>query len=398
VLFKTIWKKKASNKIKFIFYESPFSDTKCKKSAFMFYFIMIKPIDRLKGQYKNNSFLTENIGNLMDGFFVMASRSAFGQFKFESQIINRSNFENLIFTPDFHDLTNFGCLTARLNVSSKKLDLYITDCSERHIIICRKVDFIQPNCSEKSAFKKQSAFSLLLNPNSRLRYKQGVAYQKAEIMDMFKRIHMEKAYQSLFQTLWYSFIPCFDVRNITTSLSEMSLLRYCEWRGIPIDCSSIFTTFPTDQGLCCSFNMKAADEIYRDSIYKVNLQVMQNSDKINSFKSVPPSATYTPTNAPQAGKNRGLVLLLDAHSDWLFPGSFDGDFHTLTTVIQSSGSFPIMNQGGVIIRPGYDNIITLTSSKIHADENLRSLDKRDKKLPFSRGKFRLNIAQKLFLC
>ena len=181
----------------------------------------------------------------------MASRSSFGQFEFESQLISQSNFQNLSFTPDFNDLTNYGCLTARINVADRKLDLNITDCSEKHFIICRKVYFVKPSCSKNSAFKNQSPFSILLNPSSRLKYKQAIAYQKAEIIDMFKRIQMEQAYQSLLQSLWYSFIPCFDVRNITFSLSEMSLLRYCEWRGIPIDCSSIFTTFPTDQGLCC---------------------------------------------------------------------------------------------------------------------------------------------------
>jgi len=300
----------------------------------------------------------------------MASRSSFQHFNFESKMITPSNFQSLNFNEDQNELTNFECLTARINETYKKLDLVVTDCSEKHLIICRKVNFVKPNCSETSSYTNHTPFSILLNPSTRLKYKQLIAYQKAEIMEMYEKMQLEKAYQSLFQSLWYSFIPCFDVRNISFALKDMSLLNYCEWKGIPIECSSIFTTFPTDQGMCCSFNMDAADDIYRESTYKANLQKMQDADKINSFKSIPPSARYTPTKKPQAGQNRGLMMMVDSHSNWLFPGSFDGDFHSLTAFIHSSGSFPLMNQGGVIIRPGYDNIITLTSLKKNADSDL----------------------------
>jgi len=203
----------------------------------------------------------------------MASRSSHGQFKLESQIINTSNFGSLSFTPDVNDLNNFACLTAKVDETSKTLNLHIRDCSEHHNIFCRTVLFTKPNCSKMSEFSKKDPFSILLKSDLKVQTQLAIAYQKAEIMEMIKRIDMTKAYQSFFQTLWYSNTPCFNVRNA----SKISFLKYCEWKGIPMSCSSIFTSFPTDQGVCCSFNMKAAVAIYKESKYQDILTTMQVS-------------------------------------------------------------------------------------------------------------------------
>ncbi len=57
-------------------------------------------------------------------------------------------------------------------------------------------------------------------------------------------------------------ISCINGMVIRHKDGKNSLLKKCKWKGIEIPCSSIFKKFPTDQGLCCSFNMKAADEIF----------------------------------------------------------------------------------------------------------------------------------------
>ena len=78
-------------------------------------------------------------------------------------------------------------------------------------------------------------------------------------------------------------------------------------------CSTIFIAFPTDQGLCFSFNMKAADEIYAKTIYRDSLLEMQSTDKIASGYPVLRSNMLHPKTQP--GKNRGLFLMLDAQSN-----------------------------------------------------------------------------------
>jgi hypothetical protein len=312
----------------------------------------------------------------------MASKALFDEFKFGSTIINEINFPSIFYNQDFKDSTNNNCLTGQTNDTSKKLELFQTNCMEQNLIFCRKVLFAKPNCSETAAFSNKPFYSMLLNKDLKLQYQQAITYKKTEIMDMVKRINITEAYQSIFQSLWYSFIPCFDVRNVSRKVYEMSLLRYCEWKGMPISCSAIFTTFPTDQGLCCSFNMKAADEIYIASKYRDNLQAMQITDKINAFLSSNLPTVLTQDTGPQAGVRNGLTVMVDSHSDWLVPGTFNEEFHAFTAVIQSSGSFPLMSQGGLLIRPGYNNIITLTSTKIDADENIRSLNQKDRSCLF----------------
>ncbi len=135
-----------------------------------------------------------------------------------------------------------------------------------------------PDCSRPSRFTSQSSFAVMLDPILKLQNKQAIAYKKAEMKEMMSRLNQKKAFTSIFATLWYASLPCFDVRNITASWNgDRSLLRYCEWKGIQISCSAIFTSFPTDKGMCCSFNMKAADEIYTQSPYRDILQTMQVS-------------------------------------------------------------------------------------------------------------------------
>jgi len=50
----------------------------------------------------------------------------------------------------------------------------------------------------------------------------------------------------LYSTLWYSGFPCFDLKGVTAhNNGDRSVLKYCEWKGAAVPCSSIFTTFPT---------------------------------------------------------------------------------------------------------------------------------------------------------
>jgi hypothetical protein len=188
-----------------------------------------------------------------------------------------------------------------------------------------------------------------------------------------------------------------DYRNITAfSNGDSSLLRYCEWKGKPISCSAIFSTIPTDQGMCCSFNMKAANEIYVESEFRELLIEMQQTDKVASFLPSAVPKGYAQRGEPKTipGRNKGLVLLLDAHSDWLTPGSVEGDFNEFTVFIESSRSFPLINQEGIKIKPGFNNLISLVSSSVKAETNLIRLSKNDRNCLFPEENSGLKIHQK----
>ena len=73
----------------------------------------------------------------------------------------------------------------------------------------------------------------------------------------FGSLDYEKSYSALFELLWYSQMPCFDIKGLTSQLKdELSFLKRCYWKETQISCNQIFQKRPTEKGMCYSFNMK----------------------------------------------------------------------------------------------------------------------------------------------
>jgi hypothetical protein len=75
--------------------------------------------------------------------------------------------------------------------------------------------------------------------------------------------------------------------------------------------------------------------------------------------------------------------MLDAHTDLFAPGSVDSDFEGFLGLISPSGTFPQMLLEGFEIKPGHNNIISLTGSRIDADDSLKDLAVTERKCKFS---------------
>lgn len=123
---------------------------------------------------------------------------------------------------------------------------------------------------------------------------------------MYENMDLEKGYQGIFEMLWYSQMPCFDVKAVTSSKDDehgmcdiirselhvrlirskmcAGIMKRCAWKGLRVSCSSIFTMFPTDRGMCCSFNMQKAEEMFRESKYKEFITKLEQRDKDMSFE------------------------------------------------------------------------------------------------------------------
>ena len=100
----------------------------------------------------------------------------------------------------------------------------------------------------------------------------------------FGTIDMEKSYQKLFEIMWYSQMPCFDVKGVTSNAKdEMSMVKRCLWKGLEISCSAIFDTRPTDRGMCCTFNMEKVENVFKRSRYRNVIDTMQQKDSNSSF-------------------------------------------------------------------------------------------------------------------
>jgi amiloride-sensitive sodium channel len=196
-------------------------------------------------------------------------------------------------------------------------------------------------------------------------------------------------------TLWYGTLPCFDVKNLTTDSMDDpgSVIKYCEWKGIPISCSAIFSSFPTDQGICCSFNMKAADDIYQHESYSHKIIELQSKDAAESFTNTTLPEWYIgqsePTSLP--GRGKGLFLILDARLHMLSGTTLFNDYDGFTGLIHSKESFPLMSFKGFQIKPGHYNTITVQPSKIEADDSIRGLDVSDRKCMFNDDSHDLQI-------
>jgi len=165
---------------------------------------------------------------------------------------------------------------------------------------------------------------------------------------------------------------------------DKALLRYCNWKGKTIPCSAIFTKFPTDKGLCCVFNIKAAEDIFSGNMYPQMLKNMQTIDNNSAFVSSDLPNWYLKDNEPvsQTGITRGLTVILDAHTDQITGSTIDTAFKGFTGLISYRGSFPMVAQRGFQIRPGHNNLVSMSATMIEADEDLRSLAPTKRKCTF----------------
>jgi len=313
---------------------------------------------------------------------LMSSRTPDGSFYVGD--VPEKYINNIIVQPDSNG-TYFTCLSSIYDPAASFLDTYPTDCWQKVGLLCRKVLYIPPVCTAKTKFVKQNTFDLTLDPKKQDDRKKAILQKKLDFRDMMTRLNQTNAFEALFSTLWYATLPCFDVNGITAKKNgERSVIKYCEWKGMPVSCAAIFDTFPTDLGMCCSFNMKKADDIFKGDLYPTLVRYLGDTDTISSMTDSTPPIKYTEANEPNTlpGRNKGLFLMVDAHTDLLAAGSIDSDFDGFTAVIGPTGSFPMTGIEGFEIRPGYNNIISLSGSQVTADQDLRNLAITDRNCLF----------------
>ena len=85
---------------------------------------------------------------------------------------------------------------------------------------------------------------------------------------------------------------------------------------------------------------------------------------------------------PQAGTNKGLIVLLDAHTNLQSPGSVSYDHQGFTVAVESKENYPLTKYEGFFVRPGHVNLVALTATKISATERLRTIPPEKRKCLF----------------
>jgi hypothetical protein len=152
-------------------------------------------------------------------------------------------------------------------------------------------------------------FDGLLNPANEDHRQQKLKTTVDGYKESYNRIDLSKAFPVIFDILRYSTLPCFDKKGITSERDgEKSILKFCSWKSVPIACSSIFTAFPTDNGMCCSFNMKKAEDIFLSENYYKLLKKTSRDEQSFSFESSTKDDWFTENGEPwsQLGANKGI--------------------------------------------------------------------------------------------
>ncbi len=286
----------------------------------------------------------------------------------------------LIFEDSTEELDD-PCMTIRYDSDSGKFIATEQDCNDDARGICSHVppslactDTAENDNSGKPEVDK------LVNTD-----KEAVIARNKAMADlargykaMFRQINMTAAFDNIFGLLWYSTLPCYNIPG----LSQYAMIKKCAWKGKTMNCSAIFETFPTDRGMCCTFNMDAAEKIFSESRFQESVIKYQH---LNKLEATPPPEWYTSNNEPtsQAGINKGFSLVLDAHTALLAPGSVSEDFQGFFAVVDEPTAYPQANQKNIRIRPGYDNLVSLSATTVTANSDIKSVDPNERYCYFS---------------
>jgi len=136
--------------------------------------------------------------------------------------------------------------------------------------------------------------------------------------------------------------------------------------------------------MCCSFNKKAADEIFTKSAYANLVSQKQKENKQFSFNDFTKPQWYIKDDLKaMPGIDKGLTFMIDAHNDLVGGAAVGWDYQSFVAVVSEKGSYPLTHQDGIQIKPGHYNFVALSATKISSDDAIRDLSPDDRKCKFN---------------
>jgi hypothetical protein len=189
---------------------------------------------------------------------------------------------------------SFGCVVANFNPNSNYIHLTPVDCECKiaNAFLCA-MDYTE--CQDKIKVSEQ--LDLQFDPIFQEEQANYIQQKQNYIANIFTQLKISQSFQNMFSILWHAKTPCFDLGN---SNLEKTFLKDCKWKGQTVPCSAIFSQFPTDKGMCCSFNMKAAEEIFHKETY---VQLVNSLQNVNTMQKLDVKET-------NPGKNKGLTVVI----------------------------------------------------------------------------------------
>ena len=120
--------------------------------------------------------------------------------------------------------------------------------------------------------------------------------------------------------------------------------------------------------MCCTFNMEKAENIFYENRYRTMVNYMQQRDKNTSFDANKEFQDLNDNIYPEPGKEKGLKVIIDAHSDMVSGGTVSDDFDGFYAIVSGRNQFPMTDQNSILIRPGYENLVTLSAKQVTSSE------------------------------
>ena len=89
-----------------------------------------------------------------------------------------------------------------------------------------------------------------------------------------------------------------------------------------------------------------------------------------------PPSWYTNNSEPrtQAGQNKGLRLILDAHNDQISSGTVFDDFKGFVTLVGGRESFPLTQRHSFLLKPGQQSYVAISATSVISDEGIKDID------------------------
>ena len=243
------------------------------------------------------------------------------------------------------------------------------DCSKEELRLCFRA---ARDCSlgSQSHRKKRNlisniALDSIFVKEKRIAREEQAGLTRANYVSNFLIMDLKKSFPALFEILWYTQIPCFDIIGVTSAkLGEFGLLKSCFWKGQKMPCSMIFQTFPTDKGMCCSFNIAKAESMFKDGKYQEMVSKLQNKDRKKAAENSFDFKSELNDLISEPGQSKGLSLVLDGHSNLLSGGTVTEDYDGFYAIIDEKHQYPLTDTKSILIKPGHRNYVSMGATKI----------------------------------
>jgi len=131
--------------------------------------------------------------------------------------------------PTLDDKSNINatkkeCYIIQFNATSNKFVGNEAMCTKRYAILCESYPEDEPQC-DATTRKKRNSDSLdklenIFDPTKKREFDKQANSARKEYQESFSKLNMSAAYENMFELLWYTQLPCFDVNGLTSTYKD----------------------------------------------------------------------------------------------------------------------------------------------------------------------------------